>query len=130
MFSIDYKSRTPIYQQIISNVEKLAARNILQPDSQLPSVRALAVELSINPNTIAKAYNELEAKGIIYSLPGRGSFISDNAQYLRQQGIKDISLRIRAAADDGHKLDMTEEEFIAMAKEAWSNGKGKEGEEF
>ena len=65
MFSIDYRSRTPIYRQIIDNVENLAARGVLQPDGQLPSVRSLAVELSINPNTIAKAYSELEAKGII-----------------------------------------------------------------
>ena len=85
MFSIDYRSRTPIYRQIIDNVENLAARGVLQPDGQLPSVRSLAVELSINPNTIAKAYSELEAKGIIYSLPGRGSFLCGNSCALRRR---------------------------------------------
>ncbi|MDO4732644.1 MAG: GntR family transcriptional regulator, partial [Bacillota bacterium] len=74
MFAIDYKSRVPLYQQIVENVEKLTLRGILLPEQQLPSVRALAMELSINPNTIAKAYAELEARGLIYSLPGRGSF--------------------------------------------------------
>ena len=59
MFTIDYKSRVPIYRQLVDRVEYLAARGLLSPGSQLPSVRALAVELSINPNTIAKAYSAL-----------------------------------------------------------------------
>ena len=67
MLSIDLKSRTPLYQQIIANIEELVARGIWAQDMPLPSVRQLAVELAINPNTIQRAYAELEAHGVIYS---------------------------------------------------------------
>ena len=99
MFTIDYKSRVPIYRQLVDRVEYLAARGLLSPGSQLPSVRALAVELSINPNTIAKAYSELEAKGVIYSVPGRGSFVSDNTDTLRQETLKRLADKLRALAE-------------------------------
>ena len=70
MITIDYKDRRPIYEQIVSSIEDLAVRGALEPDSQLPSVRQLAVELSINPNTIQRAYSQLEKTGVIYSVKG------------------------------------------------------------
>lgn len=79
MFRIDVMSRQPVYEQIISQIEQFVLTGILIPNSQIPSVRSLSVELSINPNTIQKAYSELDRRGIIYSVPGRGCFISENA---------------------------------------------------
>lgn len=79
MFQIDVMSRQPVYEQIISQIEQFVLTGILTPGSQIPSVRSLSVELSINPNTIQKAYSELDRRGIIYSVPGRGCFISNNA---------------------------------------------------
>ena len=79
MFRIDVMSRQPVYEQIISQIEQFVLTGILSPNSQIPSVRSLSVELSINPNTIQKAYSELDRRGIIYSVPGRGCFISENA---------------------------------------------------
>lgn len=76
MITIDYKDRRPIYQQLMARIEELAIGGLLQPDEQLPSVRGLAVELAINPNTIQRAYGELEKKGVVYSVPGRGSFLA------------------------------------------------------
>ena len=76
MFSIDSRSRVPIYEQLIQNIIGLIARGALQPDDQLPSVRSLARDLGINPNTVQKAYQELEAKGMIYQAAGRGSSLS------------------------------------------------------
>lgn len=84
MITIDYKDRRPIYEQLIERVEDMAALGILEPDSQLMSVRQLALELSINPNTIQRAYTELEHRGIIYSIKGRGSFISGDIEKLRK----------------------------------------------
>ena len=72
MFRIDGMSRTPVYEQIIEQVEKLITLGIMSPGDQLPSVRSLSIELSVNPNTIQKAYSELDAKGIAHSVPGRG----------------------------------------------------------
>lgn len=80
MFQLDLLSRTPVYEQIIKQLESFVLSGILEPHSQLPSVRGLSVQLSINPNTIQKAYSELDRKGIIYSVPGRGCFVSEDAK--------------------------------------------------
>lgn len=79
MLQIDVMSRQPVYEQVISQIEQLVLTGILTSGSQIPSVRSLSVELSINPNTIQKAYSELDRRGIIYSVPGKGCFISENA---------------------------------------------------
>ena len=76
MFQIDLRGgKGAIYQQLKDEVIRLCSMGILTSDDQLPSVRALARELGINPNTVAKAYSQLEADGITYSVAGRGSFI-------------------------------------------------------
>lgn len=80
MLEIDKMSRIPIYEQIIQRLELLILTNVLGPNSPLPSVRSLSQELSVNPNTLQKAYAELELRGICYSVPGTGRFISENAK--------------------------------------------------
>lgn len=70
----------PIYEQLIQKVKSLVYSGELRADDPMPSVRSLAAELAINPNTIQRAYAALEAEGVIYSLPARGSFVSDNTQ--------------------------------------------------
>lgn len=85
MITIDYKDRKPIYEQLIDNIKDLVMRGVLNRDDQLPSVRQLANDLAINPNTIQKAYTELERQGITYSLKGRGCFIASNIDVLRQE---------------------------------------------
>ena len=79
MINIDYQSRTPIYEQIVERFQMLILKGVLKPDDQMPSVRSLALQLSINPNTIQKAYMELDRRGILVSVPGKGSFISAEA---------------------------------------------------
>lgn len=76
MFTIDLTSRTPIYEQIYFKIIELVIKGSLKENDQIPSVRNFAKESGINPNTVAKAYQELERNGIIYSLTGRGSFIA------------------------------------------------------
>ena len=85
MISIDYQSRIPIYEQIVERFQTLILKGVLEPDSQMPSVRSLAVKLSINPNTIQKAYTLLEQQGYIYPVKGRGNFISDTSLLLGQK---------------------------------------------
>lgn len=84
MIWIDYKDATPIYEQIVKRYKSLIVKGALKPDEQMPSVRSLAMELSINPNTIQKAYMILEQQGFIYTVKGRGNFVTGNA------GLKDI----------------------------------------
>ena len=76
MISINYRDGRPIYEQIEDNLRKLMVSGVLAADEKLPSVREMAASLAINPNTIQRAYRELEAKGYIYSVPGKGSFVS------------------------------------------------------
>lgn len=82
MIIIDYKDRRPIYEQVMERFEELILKGVLEPQSQMPSVRSLAMELSINPNTIQRAYMEMERKGLIYTVKGRGSFIADSEHLL------------------------------------------------
>lgn len=85
MISIDYQSRTPLYEQIVERFQRLILKGVLEPGSQMPSVRSLAIKLSINPNTIQKAYTILEQQGYIFPVKGRGNFIADASSLLEQQ---------------------------------------------
>ena len=80
MIKIDYRDARPIYEQVVDGIEELALRGALPADTQIPSVRQLAMELSINPNTIQRAYRELEAEGYIISIPGKGSYANIRSQ--------------------------------------------------
>ncbi|MBO7218019.1 MAG: GntR family transcriptional regulator [Clostridia bacterium] len=79
MINLDYRSRVPIYDQIVNGIIKLRTLGVLKADDKLPSVRQLASELRVNPNTVQKAYAILEGEKIIYSISGKGSFISGDA---------------------------------------------------
>ncbi|MBQ8552129.1 MAG: GntR family transcriptional regulator [Clostridia bacterium] len=105
VINVDTRDRKPIYEQLIDNIKSLVLHGILKPGEQLPGVRTLAVELAINPNTIQKSYAELERQGIIYTLQGRGSFVSDNVGELsrlqREKSLAQLQLSLEAARDAG-----------------------------
>jgi GntR family transcriptional regulator len=104
MFALDYKSRLPIYEQLYKSVTRMAALGAIDAGESLPSVRALAQELGVNPNTVQKAYQMLEHDGIIYSVPGKGSFLSDESPALKQQremAAEKLEEAIKNAADCG-----------------------------
>ncbi len=94
MISIDYRNGKSIYEQIADEFEHLIGRGALLPDSQLPSVRQLAVELSINPNTIQKAYAELEHRGLTYSVRGKGSFVAPDSEELQQKKLRSFAEKL------------------------------------
>ena len=80
MYQIDVMSRIPVYEQIVEQTEKFILAGILCAGDKIPSVRSLSVELSVNPNTIQKAVAELDRRGVIFSVPGKGSFVSERAK--------------------------------------------------
>ena len=80
MFVIDSLSRTPVYEQIIQQTENFILTGVIEPDSPMPSVRSVAAETSSNPNTIQKAYTQMLGRGILYAVPGKGSFVSREAR--------------------------------------------------
>ena len=75
MFVLKPQSGLPIFEQLKAQMLEFVALGILSPNDKLPSVRSLAMELSINPNTVAKAYQELELQGYVYTVPGKGCFV-------------------------------------------------------
>ena len=77
MFSINYRDSRPIYEQVKDSLRRAIITGGLRADEKIPSVRDLAGQLAINPNTIQKAYRELETEGYIYSVPGKGSFVGE-----------------------------------------------------
>ena len=102
MFSVDLTSRTPIYEQIYQKIVGLILSGVLTENEQLPSVRSLAKSTGVNPNTVAKAYQELERNGVIYSVPVRGSFISaQNFDEFRKKALTDFDNAVNQAFDKG-----------------------------
>ena len=117
MIAIDYKDRRPLYEQVVERYRELILNQVLPPDSRLPSVRSLAMELSITPNTIQRAYSELEKAGYIYTVKGRGNFVSSNDSLLelnRTQKLGDVKTAIQEAKAVGipKKLLLDAVEFI------------------
>ena len=114
--SIDFRNRKPIYEQIVDRFETLIVNGVLDADTQLPSVRALAVELSINPNTIQKAYSLLEQNGYIYPVKGRGNFVSGNEQLkLRKQ--ESVYAALRENVKKGRELGISCEQMTEKIQE-------------
>ncbi len=121
MITIDYQSRKPIYEQIVEKFQLLIVKGVLLPDSQMPSVRALAVELAINPNTIQKAYAMLEQQGYIYPVKGRGNFVTDNQDVLQQKR-QEFFENLRDLIKKGKDMGISKKECISYMEEYWKEG--------
>ena len=113
MITIDYQSKLPLYEQISERFETLILRGSLPPGSQMPSVRSLAMELSINPNTIQKAFALLEQQGYIYPVRGRGNYVADTAQLAENKKCSLLE-EIRRLLRQGKELGITRSEYIAV----------------
>ncbi|MDO4266660.1 MAG: GntR family transcriptional regulator, partial [Eubacteriales bacterium] len=115
MISLNFKDKRPIYEQVTDRLKELMVVGALPENAQLPSVRALAVELSINPNTIQRAYGELERQGYIYSIKGKGNFVAENER-LRDLKIDEIKEKIREVICEARKLGLRDEEIISVIR--------------
>lgn len=114
--NIDYNSRTPIYEQIINEIERLVSLNILKSDSAIPSIRELARTLGINPNTVKKSYDILEMKGIIISKSTKGTFISSNTKKAKEIKINTLIANMKDIEDELISFGLTKEEIIKKLK--------------
>lgn len=112
MISIDNRSRVPIYEQLVNGFKLQIINGVLQTDDQLPSVRQLAQELTINPNTIQKAYRELEYLGFTYSVPGKGSFVNKIEDTMHKERINMLSESLEKIVQELLFLGLTKEEII------------------
>ena len=116
VITLNYRDSRPIYEQIRDGLRRLIVTGALQPDERLPSVRSMATELAINPNTIQRAYGELEAEGYIYSIPGKGSFAAKAAEPL--DGRKaELLEKLREILTELRYLQVPREEILALLEE-------------
>lgn len=108
MLLLDHKSRLPIYTQLYQEILRLSALGAMVPGEQLPSVRALAQELGVNPNTVQKAYQLLEHDGYICSVPGKGSFLcdmGDEAAKKKREAEQALERAVRSALENAVNPD-------------------------
>ncbi len=119
MFQIDRFGRTPIYEQIIEQTQRLIASGILKEGDQLPSVRVLSQELSVNPNTLQKAYSELERRGLCVSAPGNGRFVTADACRLVGEGVKERLGEIHRIAEELRAAGMPIEQVLQSVNAAY-----------
>ena len=98
MYTIDNHSGVPVYEQIIRQTEKFILIGILSTDALMPSVRAVAAEITANPNTIQKAYTDLLRRGILYAVPGKGSFVSAKARDILRRELERELATVEAMA--------------------------------
>lgn len=115
MIILDYKDRRPIYEQVAEKLEELMLLGILGENEPLPSVRSLAMELSINPNTIQRAYAELERQGYIYTVKGKGSFLAENS-VMKEKRKKDLLIQVSEVIDEAIRLGISGEEIKNMVE--------------
>jgi len=118
LFQINFKSGKPAYLQLVDQVKAAAASGALQPGEALPSIRPLAEELRLNRNTVAKAYSELESRGVIETLPGKGSFLRQNHSPLRKEIRRKLLIEeIDQAIVMAHHLQVPGAEFLELIEE-------------
>lgn len=120
MIVLDYRDSRPLYQQVKDSLRRMMLTGLLEPGEKLPSVRSLATQLAINPNTIQRAYAELEAEGYIYSVAGRGSFVSaGDGEHLRR--VAELTGRLVPLLEELKSLGYTREQLLLL----WEGGEGK-----
>lgn len=117
--TINLADGVPIYRQIVNQVKYLVASGLLQPGEELPPIRTLALRLKVTPNTIVKAYRELEISGVIQKRQGSGTFVSEGRpqQVALRERRRVIEQRIDALLAEAHQLNFTAEDILRMVRE-------------
>lgn len=122
MFVIKPQSKLPIFEQLKAQILEFISLGVLEANDKLPSVRSLAVELHINPNTVAKAYQELELQGYINSIPGKGCFVADN--HLEEQ-IRSLKLaEFQSVIQDMQRYKIEKKSLFEMIEKVYGGEEG------
>ncbi len=114
MFELDLRSRLPIYEQLIEKMKELIIGEVLKPNEQLPSVRTLAQQITINPNTIQKAYRELERQGYIYTVKGKGNFVAPILESMQQEKLEKLKEELLKIVSEAMYLGMKKEDILQI----------------
>lgn len=116
MIQIDYRSPKAIYEQVRDEMKKLIMKGVLKEDEQIPSVREIAGTLAINPNTIQRAYRELEMEGFIYSVKGRGNFVSPRRKAEQASRIEELLQSFQTCTAELLYLGVHAEELVDLVR--------------
>lgn len=118
LFHVNPSSGVPIYMQIEAQIKNAIAAGALKREQALPSVRKLAGDLGINPNTVARAYQNLERDGVISTVPGGGTFVADSRpRFLKSEKVRRLQPYARQMAVEGTQLGLTEAEILDLVQE-------------
>lgn len=118
MFDLDVRSRKPIYEQLIEKIKESIIIQALQPDEKLPSVRVLSQNLTVNPNTIQKAYRELERQGYLYSIQGKGNFVLPIEIMPNDEKLIDVKSQLLKLLSEAIYLGLTHKDLIEQYEQA------------
>ena len=121
MLNLDFRDSRPIYEQVKDGLRKLMVSGVIQEGEKLPSVRTMASSLAINPNTIQRAYMELEQQGLICPVKGKGSFVTDSSR-IRQIGVEETLSELKKITEKGMALGVGEEEMIGVIRLCYKEG--------
>ncbi len=115
---IDLRSPKPIYEQIRDNIKQLIITGALKQDEKLPSIRELSQTTSINPNTIQKAFRELESEGFVYTVPGRGSFVAPPPKKINPDRTNELFQNIKSAVNELIFLGIAQDKITQFIRES------------
>lgn len=120
MLNIDPRSSKPIYEQIIDQIKESIIKGILRPGDKLPSVREMSTLLTVNPNTVSKAYQELEREKAIETIRGRGTFITQNYQPQKdEEKMQELRELLKKVVIESHYMGLERAEIMAMLEEIY-----------
>lgn len=121
MLSIDPRSSTPIYEQIMEQIKENIIRGIIEPGEKLPSVREMSTLLTVNPNTVSKAYQELEREKAIETIRGRGTFVVQNYKPKKsEEKLQELKDLLKKAVIESHYMGIGENELVQMLEELFA----------
>lgn len=127
MLNIRLEGKLPIYEQLYNGISRLISSGEFMPDERLPAVREVAKQFGINPNTVQKAYAQLEQSGLIYSIPAKGSYVSaakDAAAAVKAEALRKTEQEMRSA----HCAGVTKEEILSLTESIWGEGRNGDTE--
>ena len=122
MFLVNPRSKQPLYEQLVEQLRRQIVLGGMKAGAAMPSVRQLATELGINPNTIQKAYRRMEEEGMILSVPGKGSFVSDNLAEMLTKQREDQRNKARQILLSCREMGITKEEIVQMVEAIYEEG--------
>jgi len=125
MILLDYRDKRPIYEQVVDKLERLIIGGGLEANYKMPSVRMLAMELSVNPNTIQRAYAQLEQDGYIYTVSGRGSFVAHECEW-RSGKLAEITRELEEVLVRAREAGMTKEAALTVINQTYQTYKEAE----